>query len=556
MASLGISDKPAILAVAYLLIVQLGFLAVLFRNFFVASQGYELEGLAPFVLGLMGTTMTILWGGWQIHTMRRRLATSSSLERPAIHATFHRTRELMSSIVARSALQRDVALYYHITNERALHVTERNQGPDRLVVGLGRVMSAEHQPQLMEALLGHEVSHLEMRQTRFETWARFSLLLYVRLSAAVLATMVILAAYLGPAVEENGRAIASLFPPSNSRALMAFVLPITFQVCISSAVVTFAYFLLIRREILHDLRATQLAGHFALIRRCFQPECQAIRGKPFLERLREIWRDSRGLHPTACRRAQALQRQDWVLLDTGLYPLMAGFFISTPLLLAGPIAPVFEWDEHVRNWVATPIGGLLVYAVMRSDIGRFSAQRIQGKPWLVSLIRYSAFAAAGSMIVGSIIVLRYSVVRAGWTQAALYVFEVQTPRIFAEMLFVFCLLLVGSYLVALRRLIQGRHGRRPARTWMAESGLALAIVSAFAVKSIPFTAVAAFLFALVLGSALLWAVAAAVRSRCDACGARRLDAMALRQSCSKCGQTHPLVPSFPAAEPCRPITHP
>jgi hypothetical protein len=534
---------PALTAVLYLLAVQVAFLATLIHNFLLFPQGNQFAGVTPRAVGLTATLLIPLGALWQARRTWRRLKVSAALERPAKYPLYSYVQTLLSTVLKCSSVQRDIELCYHMVNAEACHVTERSRSPDRIVVGVNKAVSAPQQQRLLESLLAHEVSHLEQRRTRVETWARAALSIYVQSAAAVLATTVLLVGYLEPEVRDDGTAIAGFLPQWNPDLLPRFVIPIMIQALVSLMIVGLSYFVLIRRELLHDLRAMQLVRHQSLLTERFDPECKLRQTKPTLRRFGESWSEIRGIHPTVCHRARVLAARDWVTLDSGVYPLIAGLLLTTPLLLLGPVLQALDVLEVPSNAIATIVGAGLIYCVTRADIGRFAGLRLTRRAWIVPWVRYCCAMAASSTFVGLLLGLWYGVRRLGW-RAFVPVIEGQFERFVSLLGFLMVLLIGLQLLVALWRLADADSEVSRLTRLLREGLIFLVILAAFTAISLSTAqaqtlayAVTTVLFCIPLVWALL--------SRCRHCAAYRLRALlSLKAVCRSCAYQYSIAPEF------------
>jgi hypothetical protein len=543
LAQLGVSDIPALAAVLYLLIVQIAFLATLIHNFLLFPQGNEFVDVTPRAVGLAATVLIPLGALWQARRTWRRLKVSAALERPARNLLYSSVQGLLSTVLKRSEVQRDVELCYHMVNAEACHVTEGLRGPDRIVVGVNKAVSATQQPRLLESLLAHEVSHLEHRRTRVETWARAGLLIYVQSAAAVLVTIVLLVGYLEPEVRDDGTAIAGVLPHWNPDLQSRFVIPIVIQTLVSMMIVGLSYFVLIRRELLHDLRATQLVGHRSLLTERFEPECKLRQARTGLQRLGESWSEIRGIHPSVCQRARVLTTEDWVTLDSGVYPLIAGLLLTTPLLLLGPVLQALDVPKVPSNVIATLAGAWLIYCVTRADVGRFAALHLTRQAWIMAWVRYCCTMAASSTFVGLLLGLWYGIRRLGGG-ALTVVIEAQFERCISLLIFLMVLLFGLQMLVALWRLADAESAVSRRTRVFRECLVFLVILGAFTAPSLSLAPAQILVYTMTV---VLFCIPLliALSSRCRRCASYRLGALLLlKPVCRRCAYHYSIAPIF------------
>jgi hypothetical protein len=91
----------------------------------------------------------------------------AKLEQPATNLSFDAIRSALVRVAARSTLRSPPVLRYTPKNAQALEVRERG-GPSGDATGLDQRAYQRSQPAAFDTMLGHEVSHLEVSETRIE----------------------------------------------------------------------------------------------------------------------------------------------------------------------------------------------------------------------------------------------------------------------------------------------------------------------------------------------------------------------------------------------------
>jgi hypothetical protein len=360
---LGISDGPAAVAITVTIAMQYLFLAKLWEGYpieFIGDVIHQNVVLSMIGLTLLGAVVIVAVSlrRWQLGTRA-----AAKLEQPATNLSFDAIRSALVRVAARSTLRSAPGLLYTPKNAKALEVRERG-GPfgDAVVVGLDQRGYQRSQPAAFDAMLGHEVSHLEVSETRTEIRARRAVALHFRILGWTIAIFCLVLGFI------DRRGIGSRSPfggfvPVFDATIYAQLSPQFAVLVLSSAIVfVYSYFFVLRREHMHDFRGSQLAGTdalagvFAVQRPGFQPIAALA--------------DFFTLHPNPLARARVIKGRDLILLSAILYPLVVSGLQPLTLLLATGWRAFFGVSKEVWNLNLTVASGLFLYAVLRADLAR------------------------------------------------------------------------------------------------------------------------------------------------------------------------------------------
>jgi hypothetical protein len=302
-----------------------------------------------------------------------------ALEREARDASFEPLRSTLAELSMQAGYTRPVALRYHARHANALHATQE-EGVAAVVVGLRQRALHNRDPVLSRAMLAHELSHLELGARATEERMRRALLIYLALLGLLVAYFFSCLAYLdtAPAQAESALELRDLVPVLDGFVLSR-LLSHTYLLAVTTAgLFVLAYFFLVRRELGHDLRASQLIGSVVLAERLFRPECTSLRRAPWSRRLWQRLHDFLGLHPSACERARVIEDRDLVLLRSGLYPAIMGMFFPALFLLIIGFRGAVGASEARWNLIATLAMAALMFFILRPDSVRLGVKLAGG----------------------------------------------------------------------------------------------------------------------------------------------------------------------------------
>lgn len=159
----------------------------------------------------------------------------------------------------------------------------------------------------------------------------------------------------------------------------------------SLAVFAYPYFYVIRREHLHDVRGSQLAGSDALATKVFPA---LLTHKSVLADFKTLWT----LHPTIRSRIRVVARRDVLLLSPVVYPLLIAMLQPLILLLTTGWRGYFEVDEDVWILGLTAFSGLLLYLALSGDFVRFGLALVLERRRVWRFLVYALMAGIATQI--------------------------------------------------------------------------------------------------------------------------------------------------------------
>lgn len=262
----------------------------------------------------------------------------------------------------------------------------------RIVVG-GRLLTLLlTDPPAADALLAHEISHVEVDDMRMITLFRRMAWLYVGAVATV--------GFAG-----LGLFLFRRYEMAWIDSMVALYGRLFF--CLISAFVPFLYArqFLVQREFLHDRRAAQLTRDDGLaLRRLFETLAEFERGVGFSQRLRSRCSHFLRFHPLPSSRLKVLRDPYPYSFDTVVYPFAVGLLL--PLLsvlvwfllgdfgqIAGKAVPPI-----VASLVSAAIFAVSVLAMLAADIARFAALAARRALALWTVVRYIVMVFSGSIV--------------------------------------------------------------------------------------------------------------------------------------------------------------
>lgn len=415
LAQAGAGDGPVLAAMVIVLALQGAMLVAITRRFLLAAPAAGLE-IASHDLWLtlaVGIAAAALVG---VVTVICRAVELARLRSQA------EVRELLPSLRGIPAQMHvwsvgDVQpeLAYHLHYADACYTTVVG-GRQRIVLGtefgrLLRVASA-----LARFKLAHEFSHAELGATATERWARIGLLAYVLAVSAVVVVLVVTMAFLEPAVV-NGRSVAALqpegivlivlrLPTPDANLLLKVVAPLIVVGVAALAIFVFSYFVLVRRELYHDLRAAQLTGDLnagVTVHGHSMEQGDVTRKRAgIVGRFSAFFR----CHPSPEARIRCLQSGDLLLVSTTIFPVVVGALVPSALL-ATDFLNVLAGDDKALWWLfQTVLIGLLIALGIRADGVRFALMlgRKNGRT-LACILAYAVLMAVGAALVGVLLML-------------------------------------------------------------------------------------------------------------------------------------------------------
>lgn len=532
LTRLGISDGPATAAIGITMFLQYIFLVKLWEGYPIRHMGDVIHDnvvitmAALSILGAAAITVLSL-RRWTVGANAAR-----RLERPAANQSFDAIRAALVTVATRSTLPSPPALFYTPKNGNALEVRERHS-PSHMavVVGLDQRAHQHRDPAAFAAMLGHEISHLELAAIRAEIVTRRSVFLHFRIFGWLVANFLLVLGF----IDRRGLGSAPRFggftPVLDSTIYVQLGSQFAALVLSSTIVFVYSYFFVVRREHIHDFRGSQLAQTDALV-----TVFSTRRADGFLTRVAMALKAFFVLHPHPAARFRVLKRRDLILLSAVLYPAVVSGLEPLILLLAAGWRDFFGVAPNMWNFGLTLASGLFLYAVLRADLARL------GLGLLLNPLRYTLLVPVYALVAG---------------------IATQIPRIILEILFglrhglssnvilerilagsivgggriaIMTAILLGSLtcLNAIRIAATGEGNAGESR--FVDAALsALIVMGAFAIASL---ASLLFVLPLLLSCvivAVLHALWFSATSKCGGCGRRRFSALRFGTQCA-CGK--------------------
>jgi hypothetical protein len=200
---------------------------------------------------------------------------------------------------------------------------------DAVIVGLEQRTRQRDRPRAFEDMLGHEVSHLELAETRLAIWARRAVLLHFRTLGWAAATFCLALGFVDRRGIGSHPSFGGFVPVFDGTVYTGLSSQFVVLILSSAIVFIYSYYFVVRREHMHDFRGSQLAETDALADVFAAQRSSAFR--PF-----DAFTDFFNLHPNPTARTRVIRSRDLILLSAILYPLvMSGLQPLTLLLTAG-----------------------------------------------------------------------------------------------------------------------------------------------------------------------------------------------------------------------------
>ena len=536
----GISDVPAGIATAIIVLLQYVFVLKLWEGYVFRFIGDHIHGnvaVTGLTLSFAGAVLII---GLSLKRWHRGAYAARQLERPATHPSFKPIADALLRLTTRSELVSAPALLYTPKNAIALEVRQNRAHPHgAIVVGLHqRARQAKHEA-AFDAQLGHELSHLEWHTTAREGAVRRSFALHTRVliwSVAVLGLTLGFVDPLGFPSDPPYFGFSPIFSSGVYIGLLPQLVVVVFSWLIA---LIYTQFYLVRREHLHDVRGSQLAGNDALALQVFDPLSERSRWFDPLV-------DFVSLHPTPGQRAAIVRRRDIILMSVVLYPLvMTGLQPLILLLLAG-WRSVFGVEILWWHLGLTVFSGCLLYLLLAADLRRLAiGALLRRKTILWQIPTYAGFAAVATQLPRIVLEFVYGIRNGNLIN------DIVT-RTWAGLVSggqniivsTFLLLVTTTYLYGVRLSVAG-EARTCVNRGVEHVVGVLVVIGGFVSMSLTTTVFRVQALTGIVALALLVALVTSVRARCPACHTRRWSALWLQSRCS-CG--HDTVPMLRAIE--------
>jgi hypothetical protein len=265
LARIGISDGPALVAIVATIALQYAFLAKLWEGYPIRYMDDVIHHNVVIAMGALSLIGGALIAFFSLRRWRLGVKSAKRLERSATHQSFDAIQIELRTIAARSTLSSVPILLYTPRNANALEVREHNGNLEKaVVVGLDQRTYQREEPAAFAAMLGHEISHLELGATRAEIGMRRAVILHFRVLGWLIAIFVLLLGFM------DRRGLGSAPPLGGSVPIFDVAIYVQlgaqFAVLLLSSAIVFvySYFFVVRREYVHDFRGSQLARSSAL----------------------------------------------------------------------------------------------------------------------------------------------------------------------------------------------------------------------------------------------------------------------------------------------------
>jgi hypothetical protein len=531
LGSLGVREAPAGVAIVLFAVLQYLFLIRLWRGYPLKASGLYIDeaivhgGLWLSFVGAIVITIVVplRW--------RSRSAAARRLEKPATNKSFDALRAALAQLVRRADLATAPVLRYTPKNAFALEVRDSSADSESaVVVGLHQRRVQAEAPDTFAAQLGHEISHLELGTTRLEIIARRAAGLHFAILGWLITVFLLVLGFIDTGRLDNtpSAGYLAVWDPVVYAKLASHIAVLALS---SLIILVYSYYFVVRREHLHDLRGSQLAGTAVLADTVFAP-------LPSRGNLLGDIRDFIGLHPGSRGRRRVILEQDFLLLAPVSYPLVVAAVQPLALLLATGWHEELGLERAWWNLLLTVCSGLLLYLVLSADIARLAIGVLTRRHYWLLLPVYGLAAGMATQVPRVVMEILFGL------RKGLPVKQI-VPRILEGTLdgsatiamMLTLLLLAATYTAAVRIAAVGETRSRRGTTMLAML-LAAVTVCAFTAASLAtsrflghvlFSATAVMLAASVWFSAM---------SRCTACGRRRLGAMLWKTACRHDGHEH------------------
>lgn len=529
---LGISDGPAAIAIILTICLQYLFLAKLWEGYPIRYMGDVIDGrvvAAMAGLSILGSLVILVVS---LRRWNTGVTAARRLERPAQNESFDAIRNSLEALAGRSTLSSTPALLYTPKNANALEVREHgDRGEKAVVVGLDQRAYQRREPAAFAAMLGHEVSHLELAATRVEIGTRRAVVAHFRIFGWLCVIFLLVLGFIDRRGIGSAPALGGFVPVFDGAIYVQLVSQFAVLLLSSAIVFVYSYFFIIRREHIHDFRGSQLAESEALTSVFATP-----RADSFSARLATAVRTFFVLHPNPIARYRVLKRRDIILLSAILYPAVVSGLEPLILLLTAGWRDLFGVPREMWNLGLTVGAGLFLYAVLRADLARL------GLGLLLDARRYSLLVPVYALVAGA---------------------ATQIPRLVLELSFGLrrglpmsdileriwsgtitgggrIALMTGGILALLACLSAVRiaaTGEAGAGKWAAIDGVlsALIVTGAFTIASLTTVSFILSVSLFCIAIALVHVIWFSATSGCSGCGHRRLSALRFATQCA-CGR--------------------
>ncbi len=524
---IGITDRLSGIAIVCIAVLQYLFLAKLWEGYLIRYMG---DFVHPYVV----------WTGMIVSCIGVAVIAYSSLtkwsvgnksaiklEKPATHESFQAIQKKVTKIGLRAELEELPVLYYTPKNSDALQVRDSIKQPSRLIVGLNQRRANAIHPDAFEAQIGHEISHLELGETKKEVRTRLLLSLHIKsLSLLVIIYLVALGFIDTLGVDYNGKlgGLAPTFTYEVYRPFQMHAIPLAL-----STIVIYVYtvFFLVRREHAHDIRGSMLAGNNVLADSVFEPNS---RKETFFSKINDFF----GLHPSYSSRAQIVLNKDYILLSIVLYPLIVAGIQPLVLLLTAGWDNIFDIETNWWNLKITTISALFLFMILRADVVRIGLDWLINRPSPNKILFYVFSAGLATqlprLIMQIVHGMRHEIPVSG---IAFRFVDGLVHGGGKVILLLACVLVLCSYLCSVRLAAFGEQTSYFVRSFESIF-VALIIVVGYMISSLTSISFLGMLIFLLCLLSVVYLVVLIIFSDCKGCGKKRKNSVFLHSRCS-CG---------------------
>jgi Zn-dependent protease with chaperone function len=334
--------------------------------------------LAPlFVVTLAGLAI-MLWRWWA------RAANRDSQEVPFDGQRHSEFASRVDSLLQSAALRRSVELrYLPWRSDPNAHVS-RNGGRFSLTFTRGLVVLHRSRPAEAEAVLNHEISHMQADDVRFTNLVRrgssFASVLIFAVNGLILTIYLVRRVLLNDL--GNGLAIAGAM-------LVSLTAPL-------AGLLYYREYLL-GREFMHDLRAVQLMSSAEPMKAYLRTLVEESPKASLLASFHEFRKHFQAFHPTPAQRLRNLELldpfRDWSVVA----PFFAGAFLALLPIELGLFCAALDQRDLQRplEWVTLVLSTVLL---LRSDFSRLAIYAILREKAIVRILRFLILVLLGSLI--------------------------------------------------------------------------------------------------------------------------------------------------------------
>ncbi len=535
LQAVGISEIPAGIATAIVVLLQYVLVLKLWEGYIVQNVGKHIHSTVAVTGSALSIAGVLVIIGISLYRWHRGSHAARQLERPATHASFEPIVDALDRVSKRSELESSPALLYTPKNAVALEVRhDRNFPQGAIVVGLHQRARQKEQAMAFDAQLGHEVSHLEIRTTAREILVRRGYSLHTRSLAWVVAVFALTLGFIDPGGLSSDTPYSGFMPVFSSMVYTGLPAQLLVLVLTWLIVLIFTHFYLVRREHLHDIRGSQLAGNDSLETQVFDPQSRTA---AWFDPLVDFF----ALHPTASQRSAILRRRDVILLSVAFYPFVVVGLQAYILLLAG--WPSFFAIELVWwNLGLTVFSGCLLYLLLAADLRRLALGTLLRRNAIVWQIpAYAFFAALATQLPRVLLEFVYGVRQGDMIN------EIVTRILFGLLsggsniiITMFVLLVASTYLYGVRLAANGERRFVGSRIIDHVAGLLL-VTGGFVSISLTTDAYRLHTLTGIIGVVLVVVLLTSVSSRCGVCRRRLWGSLWLRAECACGNDTLPIL---------------